>query len=40
MMKKYLIAALLPVPVAALANDDAIDETWNLKGQATYVWQR
>ncbi|MFJ3046420.1 carbohydrate porin [Herbaspirillum chlorophenolicum] len=40
MMKKYLIAALLPMPMLAIAADDTAEETWNLKGQATYIWQR
>jgi hypothetical protein len=40
MMRKYLIAALLPMPMLAIAADDTAEETWNLKGQATYIWQR
>lgn len=40
MMKKYLIAALLQMPVLAMAADTGEEESWNLKGQATYIWQR
>ncbi|MFJ3054554.1 carbohydrate porin [Herbaspirillum sp. NPDC087042] len=42
-MKRYLLAALLPLPVLAFAADepaDSGDEPWNMHGQATYIWQR
>lgn len=43
-MRRHLLAALIPFPLLAFAADDPADdsgtERWNLKGQATYVWQR
>lgn len=39
-MKRTLLAALLPLPVLAFGADEAVDEPWNMHGQATYIWQR
>lgn len=39
-LTRCLLGALLPLPLAALAADEIADESWNLKGQATYIWQK
>lgn len=39
-MRRTLLAALLPLPVLAFGADEAVDEPWNMHGQATYIWQR
>lgn len=31
---------LMTLPLSALAADEIPDESWNLKGQATYIWQK
>lgn len=35
-----LLGALLPMPSSALAADEIAEESWNMKGQATYIWQK